>query len=354
MSASAIGRVRLRAAPDAPARGRRAAAAERGCARAAAAAVMTGSPARVLDERVAALERPLRDRGRRARAASRSRSRRRRSAAARARSSARRRRARAEPRARASRRRALRRAPRRLRRRARRRHAAARARAQLAQVLVQARPVALDVRGRRAREAGERAGALDDRAPALALQPRGRGRAALAAPRRSRSGTAASAACVGVEHATAATSSISVRSVWWPTDAMTGTRSSATVRHSVSSQNANRSASEPPPRATTIDLDLRAGGQVLQRAGDRRRGVAVLHRRERPHDAARPSRGGATRPHVVARLAVLAADDADRARQRRPRAARFCGSNRPSACERAAQPLELGQQVALAGDPQAA
>ena len=38
--------------------------------------------------------------------------------------------------------------------------------------------------------------------------------------------------------------------MWWPTDEITGTRNSATVRHSVSSQNANRSASEPPPRAT--------------------------------------------------------------------------------------------------------
>src|SRR2546423_632684 len=69
---------------------------------------------------------------------------------------------------------------------------------------------------------------------------------------RQSSGTAASAACVGVEQQTAATSSISVRSVWCPTDAITGTRSSATVRHSASSQNANRSASEPPPRATMM------------------------------------------------------------------------------------------------------
>ena len=79
-------------------------------------------------------------------------------------------------------------------------------------------------------------------------------------------GTAASAAWVGVEHDTAATSSISVRSVWWPTDAITGTRSIDTVRHSVSSQKANRSASEPPPRATIDDVDLRARGEVLQRA----------------------------------------------------------------------------------------
>ena len=51
-------------------------------------------------------------------------------------------------------------------------------------------------------------------------------------------GTAASAAWVGVEQDTAATSSISVRSVWWPTEEITGTRSSATVRHNASSQKA--------------------------------------------------------------------------------------------------------------------
>ena len=64
--------------------------------------------------------------------------------------------------------------------------------------------------------------------------------------------TAASAAWVGVEQQTAATSSISVRSTSWPTALITGTGVSATVRHSVSSQNAHRSAMLPPPRVTTI------------------------------------------------------------------------------------------------------
>ena len=45
------------------------------------------------------------------------------------------------------------------------RHAAAPARAQLAALLVQSRAVARDVVGRRAREPGQRAGALDDRQP---------------------------------------------------------------------------------------------------------------------------------------------------------------------------------------------
>ncbi len=64
--------------------------------------------------------------------------------------------------------------------------------------------------------------------------------------------TAASAACVGVEQQTALTSSMSVRSTSWPTALMTGTGSRATVRQSASSQNAQRSAIDPPPRVTTI------------------------------------------------------------------------------------------------------
>ena len=66
------------------------------------------------------------------------------------------------------------------------------------------------------------------------------------------SGTAASAAWVGVEQATAATSSIRVESRSCPTALITGTRSIATVRQSVSSQKAQRSARLPPPRVTTI------------------------------------------------------------------------------------------------------
>ena len=61
--------------------------------------------------------------------------------------------------------------------------------------------------------------------------------------------TAASAAWVGVEQLTAATSSSSVRSLWWPTEAITGIGHMATVRHRVSSLSASRSAWEPPPRA---------------------------------------------------------------------------------------------------------
>ena len=66
------------------------------------------------------------------------------------------------------------------------------------------------------------------------------------------SGTASSAAWVGVEQQTAATSSIRVESRWCPTALITGTRSIATVRQRVSSQKAQRSARLPPPLETTI------------------------------------------------------------------------------------------------------
>ena len=206
--------------------------------------------------------------------------------------------------------------------------------------------------GRRAREPGERAGAVDDRA-ARPGAPAGRPGARSAARAAAQStGTAASAACVGVEQETAATSSISVRSVWWPTEAMTGTRSIATVRHSVSSQNANRSASEPPPRATTITSTCSqaarsCSARVIAGAAWRSCTGANAHTtRPRPAAAAQPGE------HVVARLAALAGDDADRARQRRARQP-LLRLEQALGVQRAAQPLELGQQVALAGQPQA-
>ena len=204
--------------------------------------------------------------------------------------------------------------------------------AQLAQPLVQ--------RGRGGARRAGRARATARRGGGRGRRPRGaRGPPAAAARRASAcarlaadgSGTADSAACVGVEQLTAATSSISVRSVWWPTDAITGTRSSATVRHSVSSQNANRSASEPPPRATIDDLDLLDRREVLQRAGDARRGVAVLDRRERPDQRARPSRGGAARPATSSRALPPSPVTTPMQRGSAGRASAFWGSNRPSA-----------------------
>ena len=264
--------------------------------RRAASALVTGAPARVLHQRVAALQRPLRVvRGerqaqpleRRARAARR--------AAAALRSSAAgvgvARACRAARSADAGRRGlALQRAARRVpSARCSAASAAARARAQLAQLLVQARAVAGDVVGRRAREPRERARALDDRAPALALQPRGERRAARARAAAQSTGTAASAACVGVEQATAATSSISVRSAWWPTEAIDR---HAQQRHRAA-QRLVAEREQVGERAAAAgddhDVDLRAGREVLQRARDRRGGAAVLDRRERPHQPPGPA-----------------------------------------------------------------
>ena len=67
------------------------------------------------------------------------------------------------------------------------------------------------------------------------------------------------------------------------------------------------------------DLDLRRRGKVPERGGDRGRGMPVLDRRKRPHDPAGPAAAMQPGEHVVAGLAPLAGDDADRPRQERSR-----------------------------------
>ena len=165
------------------------------------------------------------------------------------------------------------------------------------------------------------------------------------------SGTAASAAWVGVEQATAATSSIRVESRSWPTALITGTRSIATVRQSVSSQKAQRSARLPPPRVTTIASTSRPRRQVLDRRRDRRRRVAVLHRREGPDHGPAPSRA-ARSPASRSRRAAprLRRDDADRLRQQRPRQL-LLQLEQALGAQLLAQRLQPRQQVALAGQP---
>ena len=79
--------------------------------------------------------------------------------------------------------------------------------------------------------------------------------------------------------------------------------------------------------------------------------MAILHGRERPHQSPRPAAAAQSREHVVARLAALAGDDADRARQRRARK-RALVLEQALGRELAAEPLDLCQQVALPGDPQ--
>ena len=171
--------------------------------------------------------------------------------------------------------------------------------------------------------------------------------------RRQSTPTASSAACVGVEQLTAATSSSSVRSVWWPTEAITGTPSSATVRQRVSSQKHSRSASEPPPRATIATSTSPTAARSCSAAGDRWSGVAVLDRGETPHNPARPAAPAQSREHVVARLAALTRHDPDRVWQQRPRQAPLA-LQQALGGERLAQALDPRQQVPLARDAQVA
>jgi hypothetical protein len=101
------------------------------------------------------------------------------------------------------------------------------------------------------------------------------------------------------------------------------------------------------------DLDLPDSGQVLQSARDGRGGVTVLHGGEGPHHASLPAAAAQAGEHVVARLAAFAGHHADAARQRGPRQA-LLRLEQPFRRERAAQDLDLGEQVALARETKAA
>ena len=98
-------------------------------------------------------------------------------------------------------------------------------------------------------------------------------------------------------------------------------------------------------------LDLRDRGQLPERRGDPRRGVAILHRRERPDETARPAAPLQPGEDVVAGLPALTRDHADRPRQQRARQ-QLLGLEQAVGGEPAPQPLQLHQQVALAGDPE--
>ena len=67
-----------------------------------------------------------------------------------------------------------------------------------------------------------------------------------------RTGTASSAAAVGVGARRSEAKSISVVSVSWPTAEIRGIALAAAARTTISSLKAIRSSSEPPPRATMI------------------------------------------------------------------------------------------------------
>ena len=97
--------------------------------------------------------------------------------------------------------------------------------------------------------------------------------------------------------------------------------SSATVRHSVSSENAIRSITEPPPRATTIvstsPTAARSRSAVAIRGAARRSCTGANAHTSRPGPSA-PAEAG---EDVVARLSGLSGHHADRTRQRRAGAA---------------------------------
>ena len=85
-----------------------------------------------------------------------------------------------------------------------------------------------------------------------------------------RTGTAISAAAVGVGARRSAAKSISVTSVSWPTAEISGIRLAAAARTTISSLNDQRSSSEPPPRATMIrsgrggSIELPCSGSALK------------------------------------------------------------------------------------------
>ena len=223
--------------------------------------------------------------------------------------------------------------------------------ADLADLLVELAALALQ-RPRRARApARQVAGAGPDRP---LPRPPQRDRAALAgSPRAARqsSGTAASAAWVGVEQATAATSSIRVESRSWPIALTTGTRSIATVRQSVSSQKAQRSARLPPPRVTTIaSTSGRAASPWIAAAiagAAWRSCTGAKAQTTVPAPAAPPQRrraGRAGRRRVSAVTTPIVFGSSGRAQL-------LLQLEQALGPQLLAQRLQPGQQVALAGQP---
>ena len=132
-----------------------------------------------------------------------------------------------------------------------------------------------------------------------------------------RTGTAISAAAVGVGARRSAAKSISVVSVSWPTAEISGIGDSAAARTTSSSLNAHRSSIEPPPRAT---ISRSGRGSIDGEAADRRRDLrrrALALDRHRPDDDMR--RAAVLEPveDVADHRAGRRGDDADHPRQER-------------------------------------
>ena len=100
-------------------------------------------------------------------------------------------------------------------------------------------------------------------------------------------------------------------------------------------------------------LDLAHRGEVAERADDRGRRVAILHRGEAPHQPPRPAATGKRGEDVVARLAALAGDHADRAGEQR-QAQALLALEQPLPVERLAQTVDPREQVSHAGHAQVA
>ena len=92
-------------------------------------------------------------------------------------------------------------------------------------------------------------------------------------------------------------------------------------------------------------------GEVGERAGDQRCGVAILHGREPPDDPPGPAAAREARENVLAGLAVLRGHDPDRARQQRARQ-ELLRRKQSLGVQPPAQALDPSQQIALAGDAQ--
>ena len=131
-------------------------------------------------------------------------------------------------------------------------------------------------------------------ADSASARPPRRCRSASSARRSASTGTASSAAADGVGARRSATKSAMVKSVSWPTAEITGTRQATMARATGSSLKAQRSSSEPPPRATMMTSTSGDRGQAAQRRRDRQRRALALHRRGREQDRHR-KRAGARR-----------------------------------------------------------
>ncbi len=124
-----------------------------------------------------------------------------------------------------------------------------------------------------------------------------------------RTGTAISAAAVGVGARRSAAKSISVMSVSCPTAEISGIMLPAAARTTISSLKHHRSSSEPPPRATIEhvragDIGPSSGSALkpLDRRGDLFRRAVALHRAP-----ARPARWRGKRSDSRCRMSRITA-----------------------------------------------